>query len=893
MAGELYHHGTPHQGSTPHSGRYPWGSGDESKQRIGSDFLDRVDSLKSQGMTEVEIAKALGISTGVLRARKSAEKDMLRAAMASRAYRLKQKGYTNTSIAELMDVSEGTVRNLLKPALTQRANVTKETADILEKAVAEKKYIDVGKGSEIALGVARTKLDTAVQMLKDKGYEVVTIQVDQLGTDYKTSVKVLCPPGSDPKETYISLKKDPTQIKLTTGYYSEDGGETYLGIKPPVAIDPKRVAVRYAEDGGTQMDGVVQLRRGVEDISLGEARYAQVRIKVGDEHYLKGMAMYSDDLPDGVDLMFNTNKHKGTPMLGSDSDDTVLKRLKDDKDNPFGATVRQKDYIGKDGKEHLSPINIVNEEGDWETWARSLSSQVLSKQSTVLAKKQLGLAYDEKKKEYDEIMALTNPAVKKKLLESFANDCDASAVDLQAAAMPRQAAKVILPIPDMKETEVYAPGYRDGERVVLVRFPHAGPFEIPELTVNNKQKTANRLIHNALDAIGIHPKVAERLSGADFDGDTVLIIPNNEGKIRTSESLSGLKDFDPKERYRAYEGMPKVGPETGFHKQREMGGVSNLITDMTIKAANFTEIAAAVRHSMVVIDAEKHNLNWRQSYIDNGIAALKEKYQGGARSGASTLISKASSELRVPQRRLRVDIDPDTGEKIYYETGSYYKDKKGKIVYRTTKSTKMAETGDAYTLSSGTTMEAVYADYANKMKALGNQARKSYLDTPSQKYSPSAKDTYKEEVTALNSALMLAEKNAPHERQAQILANSIVAAKKKDNPGMTNDELKRLKGQAISGARIKVGAKSTKVNISPKQWEAIQAGAISNNTLVKILNHTDLDLIRKYATPRAAIGLTEAQIARAKAMLDSGATSAEVADRFGVSSSTLYKAIAE
>src|SRR5690606_21658099 len=105
---------------------------------------------------------------------------------------------------------------------------------------------------------------------------------------------------------------------------------------------------------------------------------------------------------------------------------------------------------------------------------------------------------------------------------------------------------------------------------------------------------------------------------------------------------------DSKREYPAYEGMPKM---TAKQKQSEMGKVSNLITDMTIKGANTNEIARAVRHSMVVIDAEKHNLNYKQSAIDNGISQLKQKYQGGADKGASTLISRTTSEQRVPTRK--------------------------------------------------------------------------------------------------------------------------------------------------------------------------------------------------------------------------------------------------
>ena len=867
---ELYHYGTPR-----HSGRYPWGSGKDPYQN-NKNFLSYVDDLKKQGLKETEIAKGLGISTTDLRAKKAIAKSEVRAADSAMAYRLKEKGYSNVAIGERMGINESSVRALLNPSLKVKNDILSSTAKVLAESVENKKYIDVGAGVENHLGISRTKLQTAVSILKEKGYVVSYIPIKQLGTDKMTTVMVLSKPGTTWKEVYDNRK----DIKLISDY-SEDSGRTFLGIEPPRSVSSKRVAVRYAEDGGTEKDGVIELRRGVDDISLGGAKYAQVRISVDGTHYLKGMAMYSDNLPKGVDIMFNTNKHKGTPMLGS-KDNTVLKNLKDDPDNPFGAVVRQKHYIDKDGKRQLSALNIVNEEGDWGKWSKSLSSQMLSKQSPSLAKKQLDLAYKTRKDEYDEIMELTNPVVKKKLLESFADNCDSAAVHLKAAALPRQASHVILPFPDMKENEIYAPNYRNGEKVVLVRYPHGGIFEIPELTVNNNQRTAKSLIRNAKDAVGINAKVAERLSGADFDGDTVLVIPNNKRSIKTAPPLKGLKDFNPSEAYPAYPGMKKIKPKT---KQNEMGKVSNLITDMTIKGATEDEIARAVRHSMVVIDAEKHNLNYKQSYIDNGIAELKQKYQGSIRSGASTLVSKASAEIRVPERK-DMGWDPNTGEKIFKETGSTYT-VNGKAVKRTTKSTQMYETNDAYSLSSGTVMESVYAKYANDMKALANQARKSYSATKNLEYSPSARKVYDAEVQSLKAKLNVALRNRPLERQAQILANTIVDMKKESNPDMEPADLKKIKGQALNEARSRVGASKKLIEITDTEWNAIQAGAVSNNLLEQIVNNTDLDALKKRATPRSENGLTPSKESRAKLMLARGYTQAEVADVLGISTSLL------
>lgn len=887
MDNTLYENFLAHIGVKYKSGRYEYGSGENPYQHDPHHVLKRARELKDAGMDEKTIANELGLTTTSLRANIAIADKEERMSKINQAIKLKEKGMSNVAIGERMGINESSVRALLNPSYQARTKALTATADALKEEMKNKKYLDIGKGSNIALNVTEDKLKKAVEMLKVDGYQVMYLSVKQGGTGHNTSVKVLVPPGTDYKTLYANQDKIKT-IGDTYVSQKENGDPIIRKIKPPVSVSSDRVKIKYYEDGGIDKDGVIEIRRGLKDLDLGESRYAQVRIAVDGTHYLKGMCMYSDDLPKGVDIQFNTNKHKGTPKMD------VLKKMKDDPDNPFGATItRQNYYIDKDGNDTQGALNIVNEEGSWGKWSKNLASQMLSKQTTSLAKKQLDLKYDSMEDEYEKLVSLTNPVVKKKLLETFADNCDASAVHLKAAAMPRQASHVILPFDDIKDTEIYAPNYRNGEKVVLIRYPHGGRFEIPELVVNNSSKqSADRLIHNAKDAVGISARVAERLSGADFDGDTVLVIPNNTGAIKTAKPLEGLEGFDPKERYPHYEGMTRMTPE---QKQAQMGKASNLITDMTIKGATPDELARAVRYSMVVIDAEKHYLNYKAAYEDNQIAELKKKYQGGVRAGASTLISRAKSPEYVPERKSRYNINPETGEKEYIETHAVtYKpkyDKEGNIVAwdekkKTTKSTKMAE-HDPHELSSGTPMEEVYANYASRIKELGNRARKEYINTPSMVKHPEMAKEYATEVDSLNNKLLKAQSNAPRERQAQILMNQKLSAYKESHPDADKDDIKKATGQYLREARAITGASKDQIYITDKEWLAIQKGAITTNKLKEILNNADLDRVRDLATPKTITGMTTNEISRAKKMLENGYPQSEIADALGVSIATL------
>ena len=257
------------------------------------------------------------------------------------------------------------------------------------------------------------------------------------------------------------------------------------------------------------------------------------------------------------------------------------------------------------------------------------------------------------------------------------------------------------------------------------------------------------------------------------------------------------------------------------------------------------------------------------------------------------MISRAKSETSIIKRRGSPTIDKETGELRWkqVEDPVYIDKQTGKTKTKTQPSTKMAETKDARTLISDadTPIEREYANYANQMKALANKARLEIVHTKDIPYSPSAKETYKVEVASLNSKLNVSLKNAPRERQAQLRANTVVAAKKQANPDMTKAEVKKAGQQALVKARAEVGAKRETIKITDREWEAIQAGAISNNKLQQIVAHTDADELRQRATPRASTTLSQAKISKIQNMRASGYTNAEIAKAVGVSAATVSK----
>ena len=1016
------HEGVAHDENPPGrgSGRYPFGSGNRPHQHSW-DLKDRYYKLKALGMSEKDIAAAMGYTKkewdkekqewveGGHIAKLRAEKEIAIANVNADKYEEVMwyynhidpktgKPYKRAEIARIMGINESSVRSIENTKSAVEDNQLFRAAEQLKSISEEKGFLDISKGAELTLGVSPDRMNSVVEVLKNEGYSVQNINIPQASNPNRyTTMTVLCPPGMEGQAF-----KHRFDIKSVEDISGIDNVATQKGWQEPVPVKLDRVKILYDENGGSAKDGMIEIRAKLdakgnpipacEDLSLGNARYGQVRIAVdcGKDgiRYIKGMAVYNPDLPEGKDILVNSNKS---------IDDGVKKALKDydaGSPNPFGATVVQTYIKDKDGKEVIDPktgkpklssIQFVGSptddnhdmhvEGSWGDWSRNLPAQFLAKQSLPLVKQQLKLKTLDYESQYKDILSMDNVTVKKKLLIDYADACDGAAVDLKAAPLPGQGVHVIMQSNTLKDNEIFAPNFPNGTMVALVRFPHTGPFEIPVATVNNNDKESIRQIgKNAKDAICITNAAANKLSGADFDGDTCIVIPmtrkNKEGgfdkivNIKSMDALPGLKDFNPTAEY-----GEKRYPNTKYHKMTakekgiEMGVVSNMITDMYAKGCeDFDHLERAVKYSMVVIDAEKHKLNYRQAYKDYGIEELKDIYQHNSDGshGASSLLSRSKSTKEVPIRSERYLIDPETGEKNYLtpnkttkaervrvkveapaeyrwiddngrahkskylkdengndiyatvggkikqdKTGNYYYDrgsgKDAKEIYVNTGNTKpimqkipkMEYYKDARQLLSDNPneIEKTYADYANHMKAMANQARKEYKRLQieeKQKIDPVARKRYSAEVASLEAKLTEADKNRPRERMAQLLTNSRVNAALADDPEKYDsaEEKKKLRGQVLKQARIDCGAQKQRVTFTDAEWEAIQKHAIGETKLMKLLDNADSEEYTARALPRES-RISDSKKALVQAYYSAGYSYEQIAAMTGVSQGSI------
>lgn len=954
---ELEHSGKAHDENPPGrgSGRFGWGTGKNAYQHY-RDWLTRVnrERIENQPYTDengktfygdTAIAKRMKMSTTEFRTALEIANEETRAVDAETAKKLRYNddGSVRMSLdkvaKEMGYKNDSSVRALLNEAVAERKSQSKLIADQIKDLVDKNGLYDVGSDAAMALNISETKLKQALYRLKLEGYEIYGRGYSQVtNPGQQTNTQIIAPPGTPYKDIYNNeIHFFQNENVMATA----DGTALKKAFEYPASFDSKRLMIRYAEQGGKDMDGVVEIRRGVDDCSLKndagtDSNYAQVRVLVDGTHYIKGMAVYSDGKgwPPGVDMVFNTNKSVGTPMLGP-KDNSVLKPIKKDGENPFGTLIKdherggQSYWTDENGEKHLRVINKKSDEGDWDEWSKKLPAQFLSKQPIKLVNDQLAVSIADRKAEFESIKALTNPTIKRELLSSFADDCDTTASKLKASPLPGQRYQVILPLRTIKDSEVYAPNFKDGTKLWLVRFPHEGTFQIAECKVNNKQPEGKKVITaSARDAIGISAKTAEKMSGADFDGDTVLCIPSNgKFKIESKPMLKDLTDFDAKIQY----GPASAGGRTYKHltkeaTQGEMGKISNLITDMTVNGASPSELARAVKYSMTVIDADKHNLDYQRCFKEQNIKELKDKYQGRYNengrwsTAAATLITRANGDATVLKRQgsprinqkgkpwydpskpegaqifkvaddltyeeKKKKVDPVTGETVWEATG--------KIKTRTQKSTQMRETDDARNLISplNSPVERAYANYANTLKAMANEARKEQVYAGTLKRNPTAAKTYAPEVKRLEDQLGVALANQPKEKQAQYIAGCRLKVLKAEYPNLEKKEVKKKADQYLKDARLQVGAKRHPITITDREWEAIQSGAISDNKLSQILRYADKDRVRELATPREQKGLSTSKKARIKS-LSRTYTASQIADQFGVSVSTIYNILKE
>lgn len=1051
---EIYHVGKDHieSKSGPGSGRYEFGSGNRPHQHDW-DLKSRYEKLHALGSTPAEIAAQLGFyqyhpdgsiktdkdgnplgSTTKLRAEMTLATAGVKAdEYAEVSYYINSinpatgKNYTQTEIGRIIGRNESSVRSILATGEAGKKNKVQQVADKLREEASKKKYLDVTAGSELYLGCSTERLNSALELLKKEGYTVEIARLNQVSNkQQQTTFKVLCAPGVEGNiqrhmsDVQILDDPDPTD-------HNNDMNKAQIFSGDPPEIALSRVQIRYDEQGGTRRDGQIEIRAvrdengklvaASPDLSLGNAQYAQIRIGVEGDRYIKGMAVYNEDLPEGVDIRVNSNKSEVKGV------DKALKEMKKDADGnllsqPFGSTVvptccRNPDgspMLDKDGNQIRSAINFVGAnmddahvEGRWGTYSKNLPAQFLAKQTLPLVKKQLKLDANATEQELEEIMQMNNPVVKQQMLIDFGDTADRKAVDLKAAPITGQRTRVLLAVDSLKNNEAYCPGLPDGTTVALVRFPHSGPHEIPICQVNNRNREASKFMKNAPDAIGINKDVADRLSGADFDGDTAIVIPMTKKNPSTGEFdkitniisnpvLPHMEGFDTTAAYSTdnprFANMQAKGSDGKMHptfkyfktdkeKGKEMGVVSNLITDMYAKGCSDPEeLSRALRYSMVVIDAKKHELNYQQAAKDFNIDELKQIYQdkGNGKHGASSLLSQAKSPIKIDKRaiwqpveaklgsdgKIHGGIDPKTGEKIYQKPqkteewkrepvkvlapagyvwrdssgkahrskymkdengkdveetytgqikqkpdGSYYYDKgNGKVRWVNKEKRpiqeevpKMSLHKDARDLLSQnpSEIEQTYAVYANHMKSLANKARLAAIQIHTDKgVDPVAKKKYAKEVQELDAALIKAKKNAPRERQAQILATSRINAIFSERDDLDSDDRRKIRGQCLSDARKDTGASKARVKFTEKQWEAVNARAISASKLKELLKNADKENYTNLARPKQN-RITDQQKALVKSLYakNAGADWEEIANRAGVSLSSVYNIINE
>ena len=111
---------------------------------------------------------------------------------------------------------------------------------------------------------------------------------------------------------------------------------------------------------------------------------------------------------------------------------------------------------------------------------------------------------------------------------------------------------------------------------------------------------------------------------------------------------------------------------------------------------------------------------------------------------------------------------------------------------------------------------------------------------------------------------------------------------------MSSEDEKKIKSQALAESRIRYGAKKVPITIEDREWEAIQAGAISDTKLRSILDNTDTDKLRERAMPKDfKTRLTPTKMNSIRNLYANGYTQKDIAEQLGLSVSTVNKYLLE
>ena len=124
-----------HYGTKRHSGRYPWGSGEDPYQHE-IDFRNRVIKLRKKGYSEIEIADKCGYATtSELRSALRKANNDIRSYRMHWGQALLNDGLTPAEASRRMGISDSTFRAMMNEQTMARAQKAQQVADNLKLIV--------------------------------------------------------------------------------------------------------------------------------------------------------------------------------------------------------------------------------------------------------------------------------------------------------------------------------------------------------------------------------------------------------------------------------------------------------------------------------------------------------------------------------------------------------------------------------------------------------------------------------------------------------------------------------------------------------------------------------------------------------------------------------------